>query len=41
MSKKELVRVKTRFVNEVLKAAEQYGKSHHLPDSVIYDLKFK
>ena len=41
ISKKELMRVRTRFVNEVLKAAEQYGKSHNLPDSIIYDLKFK
>jgi hypothetical protein len=38
---KQLKRIEMRFRNEVLKPAEQYGKAHHLPDSVIYNTKFK
>lgn len=38
ISEAELRRIKKRFETEVLKKAEEYGKSHHLPDSVIYNL---
>ena len=41
LSKKEIVRIRNRFINEVLKPAEQYGKVHHLPDSILYDPNIK
>ncbi len=34
----ELNRIKKRFEVEVLKKAEEYGKNHHLADSVLYNL---
>lgn len=36
----QLDRIITRFRNEILIPAEEYGKSHHLPDSVIYSPSF-
>lgn len=38
ISEAELKRVKKRFQTEVLKQAEEYGKSHKLPDSTLYNL---
>ena len=37
ISEAELNRVKKRFEIEVLKKAEEYGKNHHLADSVLYN----
>ena len=39
ISEIELNRVKKRFETEVLKKAEEYGKNHHLADSVLYNLR--
>jgi hypothetical protein len=33
----ELNRVKKRFEVEVLKKAEEYGKNHHIADSILYN----
>lgn len=33
---KEIERIQLRFRNEILIPAEQYGKLHHVPDTVMY-----
>lgn len=41
MSKEQLVRIRNRFINEILKPAEQYGHANHIPDTIIYSNKLK
>ncbi len=41
ISSKELERVRNRFIDEVLKKTEIYGKEHHVPDSVLYNTRYK
>jgi len=36
LGKNEIKRIEHRFQKELLIIAEQYGKNHHFPDSVIY-----
>jgi hypothetical protein len=37
----QLKRIEKRFGDEILKPAEEYGKRHGLPDSILYNTKFK
>jgi|GEM_PF-1876742 len=37
ISEIELNRIKKRFETEVLKKAEEHGKSHHIADSILYN----
>src|SRR5579862_9646573 len=41
ISSTELERIRIRFINEILKKTEMYGKEHHIPDSILYDTKYK
>ncbi|OQP40664.1 hypothetical protein A4H97_34215 [Niastella yeongjuensis] len=36
LSEKDILRIRRRFSNEVIKSAEVFGLSNHIPDSVIY-----
>lgn len=38
ISEAELNRIKKRFETEILKKAEEYGKNHHIADSILYNL---
>ena len=40
ISESEIERIEHRYRTEILNSAEKYGKNHHLPDSVIYNLKY-
>lgn len=37
LSDYDLKRIETRFRNEILNQAESYGKTHHFPDSILYN----